>query len=131
MLMEGDKRPCPRGRVGAGKQRKDTGNTSANPPHRPAFSTWTPRSFRGASFAGMRMECPFSSDGVGPATSIGQCCICKSISSADGIIMFWLRSAMIHTEPAITKTMISTPKASASTLLVSSGPLVMCRKKTR
>ena len=38
---------------------------------------------------------------------------------------------MIQIVPIITRNTISTPKASASTLLVLSGPLVMWRKKTR
>ena len=38
---------------------------------------------------------------------------------------------MIHSEPPTTRKTISTPKASASTLLVLSGPVVMWRKKTR
>ena len=38
---------------------------------------------------------------------------------------------MIHSEPAISSNTISTPKASARTLLVLSGPVVMWRKKTR
>ena len=38
---------------------------------------------------------------------------------------------MIHSEPPITRTTISTPNASAITLLVLSGPVVMCRKNTR
>ena len=38
---------------------------------------------------------------------------------------------MIHSEPPITRITISRPKASAITLLVLSGPVVMCRKNTR
>lgn len=49
----------------------------------------------------------------------------------DGISMFSFISAMIHIEPATTTKTMSTPKASARTLLVLSGPLVMCRKNTR
>ena len=59
-----------------------------------------------------------------------QCCICKFICSPDGI-MSSFKSAMIHSEPATTRITMSTPNASASTLLVLSGPVVMCRKKTR
>ena len=59
-----------------------------------------------------------------------QCCICISISSAGGIMLSF-RSAMIHSEPTTTRITMSTPNASASTLLVLSGPVVMCRKNTR
>src|SRR3982074_34494 len=45
--------------------------------------------------------------------------------------MLWLRFAMIHSDPPISRMTIRTPKASASTLLVLSGPVVMCRKNTR
>jgi len=38
---------------------------------------------------------------------------------------------MIHSDPPTTKVTMSTPNASASTLLVLSGPVVMCRKNTR
>ncbi len=38
---------------------------------------------------------------------------------------------MIHSEPPITRNTISKPNASASTLLVLSAPVVMCRKNTR
>ena len=38
---------------------------------------------------------------------------------------------MIQSEPAITSATIRTPNASASTLLVLSGAVLMCRKKTR
>ncbi len=37
---------------------------------------------------------------------------------------------MIHSEPPMIMATISTPKASASTLLVLSGAVVRCRKKT-
>src|SRR5260370_1809746 len=47
-----------------------------------------------------------------------------------GIILL-LRLAMIQTEPVMTRKAISTPKASARILLVLSGPLPKCRKKTR
>ncbi len=60
-----------------------------------------------------------------------QCCILMFIGSADGISMLAFISAMIHIEPATTTNTMSTPKASASTLLVLSGPVVMCRKNTR
>ena len=38
---------------------------------------------------------------------------------------------MIHSDPTITSMTISTPNASARTLLALSGPVVMWRKKTR
>lgn len=60
-----------------------------------------------------------------------QCCILMLIGSPDGIIMFAFISATIHIVPATTTKTMSTPKASASTLLVLSGPVVMCRKNTR
>ena len=44
--------------------------------------------------------------------------------------MFWLRFAMIQIEPAATRSTMRMP-ASARTLLVLSGPVVMCRKNTR
>src|SRR5262249_11361154 len=59
-----------------------------------------------------------------------QRCICKFIISACGI-MFAFRLAMITSDPARTRNTMSTPKASASTLLVLSGPVVMWRKNTR
>src|SRR5215831_886778 len=59
-----------------------------------------------------------------------QRCMCRSISSRPGIRVL-LRSVMIYSEPATTRNTISTPNASASTLLVLSGPVVMWRKKTR
>ena len=46
-------------------------------------------------------------------------------------IMLALRLAMIQHEPAMTRNTISTPKARARILFVLSGPLPMCRKKTR
>src|SRR5665213_951989 len=55
----------------------------------------------------------------------------RCISIIRGIsIMLWFRFAMIHSEPAISRKTMSTPKASASTLLVLSGPVVMWRKNT-
>ncbi|MGY3423440.1 hypothetical protein ACVWZW_003915 [Bradyrhizobium sp. F1.13.4] len=60
-----------------------------------------------------------------------QCCILMLIGAPDGIIMFVFISATIHIVPAITTNTMRTPKASASTLLVLSGPLLMCRKNTR
>jgi len=60
-----------------------------------------------------------------------QCCILMLIGAPDGIIMLSFISAMIHIVPATTTNAVRTPKASASALLVLSGPLVMCRKKTR
>jgi hypothetical protein len=59
-----------------------------------------------------------------------QCCICKFISSG-GDIMLPLRSVMIQTDPTTIRNTMSTPNASARTLLVLSGAVVMCRKKTR
>ncbi len=66
-----------------------------------------------------------------PPSDQFQCCIRIFIGPADGISMFWFISAMIHIEPATTTNTMSTPKASASTLLVLSGPVVTCRKNTR
>ena len=60
-----------------------------------------------------------------------QCCIPMLIGAPDGIIMLAFISAMIHIVPATTTNTMRTPKASASTLLVLSGPLVICRKNTR
>src|SRR5260370_33702832 len=59
-----------------------------------------------------------------------QCCICRFIISAAGIMLSF-RSAMIKSDPTTTRATISTPKASAITLLVLSGPVVTCRKNTR
>jgi hypothetical protein len=59
-----------------------------------------------------------------------QCCICKFISSG-GIVMLSFRSVMIQSEPATTRITIRMPNPSASTLFVSSGPVVMCKKNTR
>jgi 5-aminolevulinate synthase len=59
-----------------------------------------------------------------------QCRICEFISSGGGI-MLSLRLVMIHVDPAITRNTTRRPNASASTLLVLSGPVVMWRKKTR
>src|SRR5262245_57805756 len=64
------------------------------------------------------------------ASSSRQCRTCKSIMS-DGCIMLSFRLLMIHSEPATTRNTMRMPNASASTLLVLSGPVVMCRKKTR
>ena len=50
---------------------------------------------------------------------------------ADAGIMFALRFAMIQSDPPTTSVTIKTPKASASTLLVLSGPVLMCRKNTK
>jgi hypothetical protein len=69
---------------------------------------------------------------ISQATAKRQCCTGMVISSPDGVgIMFALRLAMIQSEPAITSATMSTPKASARTLLVLSGPVVMWRKNTR
>src|SRR5712672_31211 len=64
------------------------------------------------------------------ATLCAQCCICKFISSAPGIMLSF-KLDMIQRDPATTRKTMSTPNASASTLLVLSGAVVMCRKKTR
>src|SRR5882672_4787312 len=64
------------------------------------------------------------------SSTLGQCCRCKFISSGGGIILSF-KFAIIHSEPATTSVTMSTPNASASTLLVLSGPVVMWRKKTR
>ena len=61
---------------------------------------------------------------------VRQCCICRFISSA-GAVMLSFRFVMIQSDPAITRKTMRMPNASASTLLVLSGPVVMCRKKTR
>ena len=57
-----------------------------------------------------------------------QCCM-TFISSPDDMLP--LRSVMIQSEPTTTRNTMSTPNASARTLLVLSGAVVMCRKKTR
>src|SRR6266446_2548072 len=59
----------------------------------------------------------------------GHCyrCICMIWSIG---IRLWLRLAMIQSDPPITRSTIRTPNASASTVLVLSGPVVMCRKIT-
>src|SRR6516164_4066689 len=54
----------------------------------------------------------------------GQRCICKFISSVCGI-KFSFKLAMITRDPARTRNTMSTPNASARTLLVLSGPVVM------
>ena len=46
-------------------------------------------------------------------------------------VMFWWRLLMIQSDPTMINMTISTPKASASTLLALSGPVVMWMKKTR
>ena len=50
---------------------------------------------------------------------------------ADAGSMFALRLAMIQSDPPTMSMAMRTPKASASTLLVLSGPVLMCRKNTR
>ena len=45
--------------------------------------------------------------------------------------IFWFRLYMIQSDPTIRRKTIKTPKASARTLFTLSGPVVMCRKKTR
>ena len=64
------------------------------------------------------------------AYEAAQCCICKFMSSGPGIMLAF-RFVMIQSDPPITRITMSIPKANASTLLVLSGPVVMCRKKTR
>ena len=64
------------------------------------------------------------------ASECAQCCICKFISSA-GHIMLSFRLVMIQSDPTTTRNTMRMPNASASTLLALSGPVVMCRKKTR
>ena len=59
-----------------------------------------------------------------------QRCIRKFICSPDGIMLAF-KSPMIHSEPPTTSATMSTPNASASTLLVLSGPVPMCRKNTK
>ena len=46
-------------------------------------------------------------------------------------VMLPLRCAMIHSEPPSSRMTMRIPKANAITLLVLSGPVVMCRKNTR
>jgi hypothetical protein len=73
-----------------------------------------------------------NSERSSPPTSISQaiqCCI-RFIDSAD-IIMLVFRSVMIQSDPTTTRNTMSTPNASARTLLVLSGAVVMCRKKTK
>src|SRR5262245_30170456 len=94
-----------------------------------------PKSNEGTPTAGPPLECEVCDhqhDEIEPvlAGDAGQCCICKFISSAGGIRLL-LKSNMIHSDPATTMVTMSTPNASASTLLVLSGPVVMCRKNTR
>jgi hypothetical protein len=50
--------------------------------------------------------------------------MCKFISSGGGM-MFSFKLDMIQSEPATTSVTMSTPNASASTLLVLSGPVVI------
>src|SRR3569832_1768014 len=45
--------------------------------------------------------------------------------------MLWFRWYMIQIEPVTSRNTTITPKAKARTLLVLSGPVVMCRKNTR
>ena len=61
---------------------------------------------------------------AGQIVSLGQCCICKFISSVCAAI-FSFKLAMITSDPASTRNTMSTPNASARILLVLSGPLVM------
>ena len=46
-------------------------------------------------------------------------------------VMFWPRLLMIQSDPTMISMTMRTPKASASTLLALSGPVVMWMKKTR
>jgi hypothetical protein len=59
-----------------------------------------------------------------------QCCICKLINSAEGI-MSASGFVVIQSDPAVTRVTMSMPKANASMLLGLSGPVAMCRKQTR
>jgi hypothetical protein len=56
--------------------------------------------------------------------------LCISMMAEAGI-MLALRCAMIHSDPETMRATTSTPKASASTLLVLSAPVPICRKKTK
>lgn len=56
------------------------------------------------------------------------CCICIVWSM---VVMFRFMFVMIHSEPAMINRTIRTPNASAMTLLLLSGPVVMWMKKTR
>jgi hypothetical protein len=56
--------------------------------------------------------------------------LCISMMAEAGI-MFALRCAMIHSDPETMRATTSTPKASASTLLVLSAPVLICRKNTK
>ena len=64
---------------------------------------------------------------------VGSFEMCHSIPITERIAVHPTAVAtdMIHNEPPITTKTIKSPKASANTLLVLSGPVVMCRKKTR
>ena len=59
-----------------------------------------------------------------------QFCIRMFIGAGDGIMLSFM-SVTIHNVPATTTNTMSSPKASASTLFVLSGPVVICRKNTR
>jgi hypothetical protein len=64
-------------------------------------------------------------------SALVQCCIiCMFITSDDGIRLSF-RFVMITSEPPTTRSTTRMPKASASTLLVLSGAVVICRKNTR
>ena len=54
----------------------------------------------------------------------GQCCIFKLIPCGDSI-MFSFRFVMIQSDPAMTNMTMNKPNASANTLLVLSGAVVM------
>lgn len=53
-------------------------------------------------------------------------CIGRSVDSGS---MFWLKCVIAQIEPNTTRHTMSTPKASAITLLALSGSVVMCKKK--
>src|SRR5438309_1100954 len=106
-----------------------------------AVSPWTDLALTGASLQANAAADPMlhaallpalANDhlaGAGPLAELSvHRCIC--IICCIGIRLSF-RWAMIHNDPAITSATISTPKASASTLLVLSGAVVICRKKTR
>src|ERR1700722_14739142 len=52
-----------------------------------------------------------------------RCCICKFISSAEGVILAF-GCVVIQSDPAVTRVTVRIPKANASTLLVLYGPVV-------
>ena len=88
------------------------------------------RVMMGPPSRGMLVRPTVISSGQIEANTRVQCCMCKLINSAAGIMLAF-KLVMIQSEPATTTVTISMPKASASTLLVLSDPVVMCRKNTR